>query len=263
MNRLAVIILAAGKGKRMKSPIPKVLHLLSGKPILSYVINLARELNPERIAVVIGHGAEKVKEWARGKPAPASSKQGGQGARDRIEFVEQKEQLGTGHAVMQTMNTLKNFDGDILILSGDVPLLKASTVHKLIKVHRESDAIITVLTTKINNPEGYGRIVKNETGSIVNIIEEKDASLKVKGIREINSGIYCFKKDFLFNLLKRLNRNNVQQEYYLTDAVDIAFKSGLKIGSLVVEDPYEVMGINTQEELKNANIKYQKLKLRN
>ena len=161
------------------------------------------------------------------------------------------------------MNTLKNFDGDILILSGDVPLLKASTVHKLIKVHRESDAIITVLTTKINNPEGYGRIVKNETGRIVNIIEEKDASLKVKGIREINSGIYCFKKDFLFNLLKRLNRNNVQQEYYLTDAVDIAFKSGLKIGSLVVEDPYEVMGINTQEELKNANIKYQKLKLRN
>ncbi|OGW00353.1 MAG: hypothetical protein A3I04_05795 [Nitrospinae bacterium RIFCSPLOWO2_02_FULL_39_110] len=236
MNRLAVIILAAGKGKRMKSPIPKVLHLLSGKPILSYVINLAMELNPERIVVVIGHGAEKVRE----------------GARDRIEFVEQKEQLGTGHAVMQTMNTLKNFDGDILILSGDVPLLKASTVNKLIKVHRESDVIITVLTTKINNPEGYGRIVRDETGRIVNIIEEKDASLRVKGIREINSGIYCFKKDFLFNLLKRLNRNNVQQEYYLTDAVDIAFKSGLKIGSLVVEDPYEVMGINTQEELQKA-----------
>lgn len=248
MKRLAVIILAAGKGKRMKSPIPKVLHILADRPLLGHVITLAKELSPERIAAVIGHGAEKVREMF---------------SNEVIEFVEQTEQLGTGHAVQQTESILKSFNGNILILSGDVPLLRVETIHRLIKIHMDSDVVITILTANAENPAGYGRIVRDSLGRAISIVEEKDASPKIKKITEINSGIYCFKKDFLFNALKKIDKNNIQGEYYLTDVVALAFKSSIKIETLMVEDPHEVMGINTQEELKSANIKYQKLKLRN
>jgi UDP-N-acetylglucosamine diphosphorylase/glucosamine-1-phosphate N-acetyltransferase len=240
MNKLSVVILAAGKGKRMKSSLPKVLHLLSGKPLLSYVINLAKGLNPDRIVVVIGHGAEKVKH------------ESGVGSRESIEFVEQKEQLGTGHAVRQTEEALKDFSGNILILSGDAPLLRIETVRSLIKIHADSDAAVTILTAKVDNPAGYGRIVRDNTGRVVNIIEEKDAPQEIKKISEINSGIYCFKKDFLFDSLKKIDKNNVQQEYYLTDAVSLAFKSSLKIEALTAKDQHEIMGINTPEELEEA-----------
>ncbi|MBI3815022.1 MAG: NTP transferase domain-containing protein, partial [Nitrospinae bacterium] len=218
-------------------------HLLSGKPLLSYVINLARGLNPDRIVVVIGHRAEKVMEGARGK---------GIGASERIEFVEQKEQLGTGHAVSQTEDALRDFHGNLLILSGDVPLLRIKTVRRLIKIHTDSNASVTVLTAKVDNPAGYGRIVRDSTGRVVNIIEEKDASQEIKKISEINSGIYCFKKDFLFDSLKRIDKNNIQKEYYLTDVVSIAFKTSLKIETLTAKDPHEIMGINTQGELRIA-----------
>lgn len=248
IERLAVIILAAGKGKRMKSPIPKVLHILADRPLLGHVITLAKELSPEKIVAVIGHGAEKVREIF---------------SNEVIEFVEQTEQLGTGHAVQQTESILKGFDGNILILSGDVPLLRVETIHRLIKIHMDSDAVITILTANAENPAGYGRIVRDSLGRAISIVEEKDASPKIKKITEINSGIYCFKKDFLFNALKKIDKNNIQGEYYLTDVVALAFKSSIKIETLMAEDPHEVMGINTQEELKNANIKYQKLKLRN
>lgn len=243
MERLAVIILAAGKGKRMKSHLPKVLHLLANKPLLAHVIDLAKGLNPERIVVVIGHGAEDVKQW---------SVVSGQWAEKKIEFVEQKEQLGTGHAVQQTGESLRDYDGNILILSGDVPLLKIDTIRKLIKIHTESDAVVTVLTAEVDNPSGYGRVVRDSNRRAVNIIEEKDASPEIKKITEINSGIYCFKKDFMFDALKKIDKNNIQQEYYLTDVVGLAFKSSLKIETLVAEDPNEIMGINTQEELREA-----------
>lgn len=238
MERLAVIILAAGKGKRMKSHLPKVLHPLANKPLLTHVIDLAKGLNPERIVVVIGHGAERVRdEFSRNHD---------------IEFVEQKEQLGTGHAVQQTEETLKNYNDSLLILSGDVPLLKTDTIRKLIKIHTESDAVVTVLTAEVDNPTGYGRIVRDAGGRAVNIIEEKDASSEIKKITEINSGIYCFKKEFLFDALIKIDKNNLQKEYYLTDVVGLAFKSSLKIETLVAEDPNEIMGINTPEELREA-----------
>lgn len=238
MEKLAVIILAAGKGKRMRSHLPKVLHPLANKPLLAHVIDLAKGLNPERIIIVIGHGAEKVRDKF---------------SRDYdIKFVEQKEQLGTGHAVQQTEETLKNYNGSLLILSGDVPLLKIDTICKLIKIHTESDAVVTVLTAEVDNPTGYGRVVRDAGGRAINIIEEKDASSEIKKIREINSGIYCFKKEFLFDALKKIDKNNLQKEYYLTDVVGLAFKSSLKIETLVAEDHDEIMGINTQEELREA-----------
>jgi len=236
MKRLAIIILAAGRGKRMKSHLPKVLHPLANRPLLVHVIDLAKGLNPEKIIVVIGHGAEKVKQWSV----------------EKIEFVEQKEQLGTGHAVRQTEEALKNYNGNLLILSGDVPLLRIDTVRKLIRIHINSGAVVTILTANVDNTTGYGRIIRDSEGRAINIIEEKDASPGIKKITEINSGIYCFKKDFLFNSLKKIDTNNLQQEYYLTDVVGLAFKSSLKIETLIAEDPDEIMGINTQEELKKA-----------
>ena len=243
MERLAVIILAAGKGKRMKSPLPKVLHLLGDKPLLLHVIELARRLNPDKIIVVIGHGAEEVRQW---------SVVSGQCPKKEIEFFEQKEQLGTGNAVQQTEEALKKYNGNLLILSGDVPLLRIETVNKLYKVHMKSDAVVTILTAKVDDPTGYGRVVRDTAGRAINIIEEKDAPYEIKKISEINSGIYCFKRDFLFDALKRIDKNNIQQEYYLTDVVALAFKSSLKIETLIAGDPNEIMGINTQDELKKA-----------
>ena len=237
MDKLVVLILAAGKGKRMKSHLPKVLHTLAGKPLLAYVVNLARGLNPERTIIIVGRMAEKVSKLF---------------PHDTVDFVVQEEQLGTGHAVQQTEEMLKDFHGNILILSGDVPLLKIETIHKLIKIHMDSGAAITILTAKMNNPEGYGRIMRDENGRVINIVEDKDAAPEIKKISEINSGIYCFKKDLLFNLLKGIKKNNVQQEYYLTDVIYLAFNSSLKIETVRAEDPYEIMGINTQEELKEA-----------
>ena len=248
MERLAVIILAAGKGKRMRSHLPKVLHPLVNRPLLSHVIDLAKGLNPERIIVVIGHGAERIREVFT--PPAFPPLQGGESG--GVEFVEQKEQLGTGHAVQQTGESLRDYDGNILILSGDVPLLKTDTIRKLIKIHTESDAVVTVLTSEVDNPSGYGRVVRDSNRRAVNIIEEKDASPEIKKITEINSGIYCFKKDFMFDALKKIDKNNIQQEYYLTDVVGLAFKSSLKIETLIAEDPNEIVGINTQEELKEA-----------
>ncbi|HAP67508.1 MAG TPA: hypothetical protein DCQ99_06935 [Nitrospinae bacterium] len=236
MKRLAIIILAAGRGKRMKSHLPKVLHPLANRPLLVHVIDLAKGLNPEKMIVVIGHGAEKVKQLSV----------------EKIKFVEQKEQLGTGHAVRQTEEALKNYNGNLLILSGDVPLLRIDTVRKLIRIHINSGAVVTILTANVDNTTGYGRIIRDSEGRAINIIEEKDASPGIKKITEINSGIYCFKKDFLFNSLKKIDTNNLQQEYYLTDVVGLAFKSSLKIETLIAEDPDEIMGINTQEELKKA-----------
>lgn len=243
MEKLAVIILAAGKGKRMRSHLPKVLHLLANKPLLAHVIDLAKRLNSERIIVVIGHGAEEVKQW---------SVVSGQWSEKKIEFVEQKEQLGTGHAVQQTEESLENYNGSLLILSGDVPLLRIETVSKLYKIHINSGAVVTILTANVDNPTGYGRVVRDAGGRAINIIEEKDASSEIKKITEINSGIYCFNKEFLFDVLKKIDKNNLQKEYYLTDVVGLAFKASLKIETLVAEDPNEIMGINTPEELKEA-----------
>lgn len=235
--KTAVIILAAGKGTRMKSEKAKVLHEIGGNSLLSYVLKASRELEADKTIVVVGHQSHTVKEAFPGKD---------------VVFVEQKEQLGTGHAVMQAEKALKGFKGNILILSGDVPLITLETLKGLMDVHSKSRATLTVLTSEPENPSGYGRIVKDSKGNIKKIVEEKDASAVEKKIREINTGIYSVASEFLFNALKEIKPKNVQKEYYLTDIVGIAVKDKKTAATHKTADFKEVMGINSRSELAEA-----------
>jgi len=234
-NDLAVIILAAGKGKRMNSPLPKVLHTLNGKPLLEYAITTAKLLSPIKLIVVVGNGADIVMERFQ---------------RSDVVFVIQREQLGTGHAVAQAGPGMESFQGDILILSGDVPMIRKETLGNLISVHRETGNTLTFLTTNLDNPTGYGRVKRKGSGSVEAVIEERDAAPEIKTITEINSGIYCVKSDYLFKALKQVDNNNDQHEYYLTDIVKRACEGGSSVGAVEVPDTNEVMGINTVDELR-------------
>jgi len=178
VRETVTVILAAGKGTRMKSNLVKVLHPLMGEPMLSFPIEVARKINSQDIILVTGYQAELIRERFKG---------------EGLTFVEQKEQLGTGHAVLCTKDTLKDFKGDILILCGDVPLIKEDTVRALIEVHQEGSSAVTVLTTKLPNPEGYGRIIRGDDGGILRIVEERDATDLEKEVKEVNTGIYCAK----------------------------------------------------------------------
>ena len=236
MDRLASVILAAGQGKRMKrKDIPKVLNTVLGKPMVQYVVELALEVGSEKIIVVIGHQGEKVKDALRGFS---------------VEFVWQREQLGTGHAVLQAAPLLQGFNGNVLILYGDVPLLKKETIQNLLSTHLETQADLTMLTTELDDPAGYGRIIRDGDGKILAIIEDKDATSEQKGIKEINPGIYIFKVKPLLEYLPKLSNNNVQGEYYLTDLVDFFKRDGLHIETYKTEDSLEIMGVNTVEHLK-------------
>jgi len=238
-RRLSAVILAAGKGTRMKSDLAKVLHPLCGKPMLKYSVDVARSIGAEKIAVVIGYQADVVREVF---------KDGG------LVFIEQREQLGTGHAVLQAKDTFCNYHGTILILCGDVPLLSPSTVKALLEYHISEKAVLTVLTTILEDPTGYGRIIKRgDKGEVLRIIEEKDASRDEKRIREINTGIYCVESDFLFRAVDEVGNENVQKEYYLTDIVEIAGRKGCKTRSFITGDSFEVMGINTPFDLMKAS----------
>ena len=238
-QKVSAIILAAGKGKRLKSDIAKVMHPLCGKPMLTYSVDAARALNVEKIVVIIGHQAGLVRE--------AFKDQG-------LIFVEQPEQLGTGHAVLQARDLFRSYDGTILILCGDVPMLSPSTIKALLESHILEESIVTVLTTILDDPYGYGRVIKEgDKGEILRIVEEKDASPAEKKIREINTGIYCVESNFLFRAVGDIGNENVQKEYYLTDIVGIAWKKGFKTRSVITADSYEVMGINTPDDLKKAS----------
>ncbi len=234
---LAVVILAAGKGTRMRSPLPKVLHTLAGEPLLIHVLETALSLSPSEIITVVGHKAHLVEEVL----SPYAVKK-----------VWQREQLGTGHAVLVTEPFLHDFEGDVLVLCGDVPLLQPNTLKDLVSHHRQSDATVTVLTADVPDPTGYGRIVRDEGGLVDRIVEEKDASPSEKAIREINTGTYLFKKDFLFQALKEVRPDNVQGEYYLTDLVALARKAGLKVAALKASDETEILGVNSQFDLAQA-----------
>lgn len=238
MRELATIILAAGQGTRMKSATAKVLHHIAGKPLLYYSLAAARQIASRKIVVVVGYQEKEVRK------AFSSSD---------LTFVTQQEQLGTGHAVMCARPALNGFTGDILLLCGDVPLIQASTLERLIAAHREKGNIITVLTTNLPDPTGYGRIVRNQAGKITGIVEERDASALEREITEINSGIYCFDGSFLAEAQHSLSQDNAQREYYLTDTVAAARKQGKRIGSLTVSQPLEVMGINNRIELARAD----------
>ncbi len=232
---LAVIIMAAGKGTRMKSDLPKVLHSANGRTLIEYVIDTALSLGPSQTVLIIGHLAELVRNATSQYPVTA---------------VVQEPQLGTGHAVMQAENALQDFNGDILILSGDAPLVKSDTLEKLITMHHAEHAVATVLTADINDPTGYGRVIRNNgTEQVLKIIEHKDASEEERKVREINSGVYVFDARMLFKALGQITTDNAQKEYYLTDVFGICFRNGEKVCAFKTDNPAEILGINTPEQL--------------
>ncbi len=237
---LAVVILAAGKGKRMGDPErAKVLTPLFDKPLLGYVLDQAGSLDPARIVVIIGHQRDAVRNFvAQYSPEAACA--------------EQLEQLGTGHAVMQTRNALDGFDGHVLILSGDVPLVRASTLQHLVDQHRASGAAATVLSARVPDPSGYGRIVRDGQGALQAIIEHKDASDEQRAIDEINSGIYVVDANALFEALSQVGNSNAQQEYYLTDIIGIFAAQGRIISAWCGPSWEELHGINTPADLQRA-----------
>jgi bifunctional UDP-N-acetylglucosamine pyrophosphorylase / glucosamine-1-phosphate N-acetyltransferase len=236
-NFFCALILAAGKGTRMKSDKAKVLHLLEEKPLLHYSLQSAKLAGTEKIVVIVGHQADLVRQ---------------EFADSGCIFVEQIPQLGTGHAVLQAKDVLAGYLGRTVILCGDVPLLKPATIKSLIEKHIATSAAITVLTTAPPDAGGYGRIIKDADGNIAKIVEERDATTAEKKVGEINTGIYCADTPLLFETLGKVGNNNDQKEYYLTDIVEIACHEGRIVKSHMVPDYIEVMGINTPEELSLA-----------
>jgi bifunctional UDP-N-acetylglucosamine pyrophosphorylase / glucosamine-1-phosphate N-acetyltransferase len=234
MNQLGVILLAAGQGTRMKSAVPKVLHSLGGKALYLHVLETAKRVDPAVVAIVVGHAARTVQEACP--------------VRD-INWAVQEEQLGTGHAVLCAHDKFRGFNGDILILSGDVPLIEEQTLRTIIEHQRSSRADLSFLTAQLDNPKGYGRILRNAQGAIAGIVEEKDATDEQRQISEINTGIYVVSSPFLFDALAAVRNHNQQKEYYLTDIVAIALRQGKKVEAVHVDDVRETLGINSREDL--------------
>lgn len=245
INIYSIIILAAGKGKRMLNPsLAKVMNTVAGIPLLGHVLKQADMLNPDKIYIIIGHQKESIIAYINSLN------------KKNITLIEQKEQLGTGHAVMQAEKYLRNYSGDILILSGDVPLLKASTLNNFISEHCKYSADLSVLTTIAQQPSGYGRIIRNGNKDFIKIVEEKDASEKEIKINEINSGVYLIKSDLLFESLRAVRNNNAQGEYYLTDVVEILKKKNADIIAYNGAKFEELQGINSPEDLKRVEKYY-------
>jgi len=229
-----VVILAAGKGTRMKSALPKVLHRIAGQPLIEYVLAGAAAIEPRSITVVIGHQAEALRSSL--------------GQRGDITFVVQEPQLGTAHALLQTQEALRGSSGTLVLLSGDVPLLSAATLNALVNRHITRGAMATVLTAVVEDPTGYGRIVRAGE-QIARIVEEKDATAAERQIREINSGIYAFALDGLFDAVRSIAAENAQREYYLPDLVSIYRERGLIVETVTVPNADEIRGINSRSEL--------------
>jgi len=238
MSDLHVVILAAGKGTRMKSARPKVLHHVAGRPMIDYVLDAARSLSPKTITVVVGHMKELLRQGLERFP--------------KLSFVTQEPQLGTGHAVLQTAGVLEGQDGFVLLLSGDVPLLRRHTLAELVKKHKEAGAAATLLTSNIEQPYGYGRIVRLR-GKVSRIVEERDASPVQRKIKEINSGVYVFSLAPIYDALRGLATANAQGEYYLTDLISTYRRRKLGVETVLVEDSNEIRGINSRSELAEAS----------
>lgn len=246
MSDLLAVILAAGKGTRMKSALPKVLHQVGGKPMVQHVLDAADEAGAGEKVVIVGFGAEAV-ETALGKQAV---------------FVVQKEQLGTGHAVMQAREVLDDFPGTLMVLCGDTPLLKGETLKKLYAEHKAREAAATVLTAYLPDPAGYGRVIRDAGGQVLKIVEQKDAGKEELAVNEINTGIYCFERAALFEALQKTNCDNRQGEYYLTDVIGILAAAGSKVWAVSVEDFQETLGINSRMQLAEAEKIIRKRKLK-
>lgn len=246
MSDLLAVILAAGKGTRMKSALPKVLHRVGGKAMVEHVLDAAKGAGSSRNIVVIGFGAEKVQD-ALGSNA---------------EFVIQAEQLGTGHAVQQTAGLLQAFKGTVMVLCGDTPLLEGELLAKLYAEHKAQKAVATVLTAIMPNPSGYGRVIRDDSGQVVKIVEQKDATPAELAVNEVNTGIYCFERAALFEALSGINCANNQGEYYLTDVIGIMAAQKARVWAIAAEEYEQTFGINSRVQLADAEKILRKRKLK-
>ena len=244
MDNLVAVVLAAGKGKRMKSDLPKVLHTLFGRPLIEHLVDTLISLSVNRIIVVVGYRAELVQK--------ALAKY-----QSTVEFLLQEKQLGTGHAVLVTEKALEGFSGDILVLNGDVPFLSRNTIERLVAVHRQEKAAATVLSAVPPDPTGYGRIVRIPGGNLVDrIVEHKDAGPEELKIGEINSGTFCFDARYLFPALREIKAENSQKEYYVTDVMAILRQKGQKTAVCLADDPDEALGVNSAEQLSELENRF-------
>ena len=233
-ENVITIVVAAGKGSRMKSKKSKLVHKIYGKELAKRVTELAKRIGSDEVIAVVGHLREQVKDVLG----------------DTVSYAYQEELLGTGHAVMQAEEYLKGKSGKVLVLNGDVPIIRPETLKNLLEKSIKNKEYATLLTAEYENPTGYGRIIRDEGGSVKEIVEEKDANIFQKEIKEINSGIYCFDIKELLLALKKLNNNNAQGEYYLTDVIKIMNEKGLKTGAVTVEDNTEILGVNDRKQLE-------------
>ena len=242
-DNLEVIILAAGLGTRMKSATIKILHRAAGRAIVDYVLDLAGELSPRPPVIVIGHQRELVQKSIG----------------ERARFAVQEEQLGTGHAVLQAASALEGRSGTrILILSGDVPLTRPETLRRLLEEHARDQNALTLLTMKLTDPAMYGRVIRDDNGGVVRIVEAKDANDDEKRIDEVNAGIYVFNSEHLFDNLRNLGNQNAQGEYYLTDLLAVLRESGHRVGAVVANDPIEALGVNSRSDLAQVEAEIQR-----
>ena len=231
--KTAAIVLAAGAGTRMKSDKPKVAHEVLGKPLVNWVLDAAEEAGIERLVTVVGHKREQVIPLVE----------------DRAEIVVQEEQRGTAHAVLSCSDALADFEGSLLVLSGDCPLITSETMKALIDMRESNDAAVVVLTMEMADPTGYGRIIREADGSVARIVEQKDASSEEAAVTECNSCFYCFDAKALFEALGQVGSDNAQGEFYLTDVLEISRNAGRAVLALPAKDPNECLGINTREQL--------------
>ncbi|MBP1765619.1 MAG: glmU [Firmicutes bacterium] len=236
MSDLMAVILAAGKGTRMKSALPKVLHQVGGRPMVQHVLHAANEAGVGKNVVVIGFGADSVREYLG----------------NQVEYAVQEQQLGTGHAMLQAKTAIGDFSGTILVLCGDTPLLRGETLKALCQAHRHNQAAATVLTVRMPDPTGYGRVIRDGQGQVLRIVEQKDAGPDELSCDEINTGIYCFQTEALFSALSQITCENQQGEYYLTDVLEILGSGGNRVGAVLAEDYQEMLGINSRAQLAEA-----------
>ena len=237
MKNIVCVILAAGYGKRLGTKGQKVIQKVFGKPMLSYLLSTIKKISPQKIVIVVGYKKEEVFKELEG---------------EKVEYVEQPQLLGTADAVAKTKDILNNYNGDILVTYGDIPFITKETLEKLIEIHKKEKSICTILTTIVENPKGYGRIKRDKKGNIIKIVEEVNASEEEKKIKEINAGVYVFKKQPLFDTISKISLDPIKKEYYLTDVIKVFVKNGEKISTYLTPEPEETLGINTPEDLKKA-----------